>query len=63
MRQLLLPMFSEAMGLRSSEVCNAWSRFYTDAYDLFIIGIAKPMMAIVYCASQLSLDRSPEQVI
>ncbi len=56
-------MFSEAMGLRSSELCAAWSRFYTDAYDLFIIGIAKPMMAIVYCASQLSLDRSPEQFI
>lgn len=23
-------------------------RFYTDAYDLFIIGIAKPMIAVVY---------------
>lgn len=23
-------------------------RFYTDAYDLFIIGIAKPMIATVY---------------
>ena len=23
-------------------------RFYTDAYDLFVIGIAKPMIATVY---------------
>ena len=23
-------------------------RFYTDAYDLFVIGIAKPMIAVVY---------------
>ena len=51
------------MGQRSNEMCTVWYRFYTDAYDLFVIGIAKPMMAIVYCASHLSLHRSPERVI
>ena len=34
--------------MQVAHLLSALRRFYTDAYDLFVIGIAKPMIATVY---------------